>query len=245
MGANPDVAAAAKVLSQSKSVVVFTGAGISAESGLATYRSGDNALWSAEKFEKYANPRGYRANIPESYEWYRQRALAAAAAMPNAGHLAIVSMAAHVPELTVVTQNVDGLHVRAGSTDVVELHGNLREARCDACGSRIPWAQTSRDPMCAECGGMLRPDVVMFEEMLSEPVLKRAREAAERCDLLISVGTSNVVWPARELPMVAHRTGAWVFIVNTDLSGQPEGDRILHLQGKAGEVLPEVEKRAR
>src|SRR5207237_3316446 len=96
----------------------------------------------------------------------------------------------------------------------------------------------------ASCGGMLRPDVVMFEEMLSEAALARARDAAERCDLLISVGTSNLVWPAKELPMLAHESGAWVFIVNPDFTGQPIGERILHLRGKAGDVLRDLLVRA-
>jgi NAD-dependent deacetylase len=221
-------------------VVVFTGAGISAESGIPTYRSGNDALWSSEQFERYANPRGYRAHLPESFEWYRQRALAAAAARPNAGHLAIALLAERVAALTVVTQNVDGLHLRAGSPDVIELHGHLREARCDACDARVAWDVAPGRPSCERCGGMLRPAVVMFEEMLDETTLFRARAVTASCDLLVSVGTSNLVWPARELPMVAHDAGAWVIIVNTDLRGQPAGERVLHVQGRAGDVLPRL-----
>lgn len=231
------------VLRTAQSIVVFTGAGVSAESGLPTYRSGENALWSAEKFEKFANPRGYRAHLPASYQWYRERALAAAAAQPNQAHLAIVRLATLVPEFVVVTQNVDGLHVRAGSHDVIELHGHLREARCDACERRISWSDVPADPVCPGCGGMLRPDVVMFEETLSEANLDRARDAASRCDVLLSVGTSNQVWPAKELPPIAQESGAWVVIVNTDLSGQPTGDRVVQLNGRAGDVLPELVQR--
>jgi NAD-dependent deacetylase len=217
--------------------VIFTGAGVSAESGIPTYRSGDHALWSSANFEQYANPRGYRANLPASYDWYRQRAQAAAAAQPNPGHVAIVRLAGIVSELTVVTQNVDGLHRRAGSRDVIELHGNLREARCDRCTGRIEWAHAPEKPECAACGGMLRPAVVMFEEMLLEADLERAREAAAACDLLISVGTSNLVWPARELPLLALESGAWVMIVNPDLRGQPSGDRVIQVEGNASAVL--------
>lgn len=229
---------AISILRSAKSVVVFSGAGVSAESGLPTYRSGDSALWSAANFERYANPRGYRAHLPASYRWYRQRAIAAAAAQPNAAHLAIARLAALVPALTVITQNVDGLHLRAGSNGVIELHGHLREARCDPCERRLDWALTPPDPECPTCGGMLRPDVVMFEEMLSPANLEQAREAAERCDVLISVGTSNLVWPARELPEVALNAGAWVVIVNTDMSGQPDGSRIVPILGRAGDALP-------
>ncbi len=229
---------ATSLLREAQSVVVFTGAGVSAESGLATYRSGDNAIWSAANFERYANPRGYRANLPASYEWYRQRALAAAAAQPNAAHRAIARLASLVPGLTVITQNVDSLHLRAGSKDVIELHGHLRDARCDPCERRFAWHHAPAGPECPDCGGMLRPDVVMFEEVLSETDLGRARDAAARCEVLISVGTSNLVWPARELPDVALSAGAWVFIVNTDLSGQPRGERVLPMPGRAAEVLP-------
>ena len=225
------------IIREASSVVLFTGAGVSAESGIPTYRSG-GSQWTAEQFEKYANPRGYRAHLPASYAWYRSRAVAVAAAEPNAGHLAIARLATRVPSLVVVTQNVDGLHHRAGSTDVIELHGSLREARCDDCGVRVPWGDAPADPACPACDGMLRPDVVMFEEMLRESDLNRARAVAESADLLISVGTSNVVWPARELPLLAHDSGAWVVIVNTDLAGQPHGDRVRHIQGRGGDVLP-------
>jgi NAD-dependent deacetylase len=225
------------LVKEASSVVVFTGAGVSAESGIPTYRSG-GSRWTAEEFETYANPRGYRAHLPDSYEWYRSRAIAVAEAKPNAGHLAIAGLASRVPSLVVVTQNVDGLHLRAGSTDVIELHGNLRETRCDACDTRLPWRDAPADPACPSCDGMLRPDVVMFEEMLREVDLRRARAVAEGTDLLISVGTSNVVWPARELPLLAHDSGAWVVIVNTDLSGQPRGDRVVHVEGRGGTILP-------
>lgn len=233
-----ELARAASILAEARSVVVFTGAGISAESGIPTYRSGEDALWSSQHFDQYANPHGYRDHLPDSYLWYRGRAAAVAAALPNPGHLAIVKLASHARKLTIVTQNVDGLHVRAGSGDVLELHGNLREARCASCQRHLPWSESPETPVCSRCGGILRPSVVMFEEMLDETVLGAAREAAAKCDLLISVGTSNLVWPARELPEVARDAGAWVFIVNTDLWGQPTGERVLHLQGRAGDVLP-------
>jgi NAD-dependent deacetylase len=228
---------AQEILARASSVVVFTGAGVSAESGIPTYRSGDSR-WTAAQFERYANPGGYRAHLPASYQWYRSRALAVADAQPNAGHLAIATLAQRLPGLVVVTQNVDSLHIRAGSPDVVELHGNLRAARCATCDVHVPWKDAPAAPVCSACGGMLRPDVVMFEEMLREADLERARDVATRAEMLISVGTSNVVWPARELPMLAHEAGAWVVIVNTDLTGQPHGRRVIHLQGRGGDILP-------
>lgn len=220
-------------------VVAFTGAGVSAESGIATYRGGSDALWATAQFERYANPRGYRAHLPASYEWYRARARAVAAANPNPAHVAIVELEQRT-RVTVVTQNVDGLHARAGSTDVIELHGHLRSARCDRCGHHIPWDQTPGAPRCPSCDGMLRPAVVMFEELLSEHDLTRARDAATTCDLLLSIGTSNLVWPARELPLAARDAGALVVIVNPDMAGQPAGERIIQLTGRAGEVVPRL-----
>ena len=231
---------AAEILASARSIVVFTGAGMSAESGIPTYRSGGDALWTSAHFDRYANPDGYREHLPDSYEWYRGRAAAVKAARPNAGHFAIAKLATVVDELTVVTQNVDGLHLRAGSTNVVELHGHLREARCAQCARHLSWDLAPEAPVCDRCGGMLRPCVVMFEEMLDEGVLDAAREAATHCDLLLSVGTSNLVWPARELPLLARDAGARVIIVNTDLWGQPSGEGVLHIQGRAGDVLPSL-----
>ena len=231
---------AASLLRPARCVVVFTGAGVSAESGIPTYRSGDDALWSVEKFERYANPGGYRASLPDSYEWYRQRALAIAEAKPNPAHTAIVELSVKVERLVVITQNVDGLHIRAGSTDVIELHGHLRTARCEACRGEIEWPLAPPHPCCTGCGGMLRPNVVMFEELLSETDLDRARQAAQECDVLISAGTSNLVWPAKELPMLARSSGASLIVVNPDLSGQPWGHRIVQLAGRAGEILPSI-----
>ena len=229
---------AADLLRNVRSVVVFTGAGISAESGIPTYRSGADGLWSAQNMAKYANPRGYRAHLPDSFEWYRKRADGVAAAEPNAGHRAIVEMAKRVSRFTLVTQNIDGLHQRAGSRDVIELHGNLREARCDDCASRVAWSTAPSGPVCATCGGMLRPDVVMFEEMLPVEAMERAQRASSSADMLVSVGTSNQVWPAAELPLIASRSGAAVVIINPDLEGQPMGRRVTYLRGLAGEVLP-------
>jgi len=229
---------AAETLRKAQSVVVFTGAGISAESGIPTYRTGTDGLWSAANMQKYANPRGYRANLPDSYEWYRKRADGVAAAEPNAGHRAIAALADRVAALTLVTQNIDSLHHRAGSRDVIELHGNLRDVRCDDCGARIMWNAAPAQPVCAVCGGMLRPDVVMFEEMLPVGAMERAEAAAASADVLISVGTSNQVWPAAELPLIARRSGAAVVIINPDLEGQPWGHRVSYLRGPAGEILP-------
>ena len=231
---------AREILRGATRVVAFSGAGVSAESGIPTYRTGSDALWSAEKFERYANPRGYRAHLPDSYRWYRDRAIGVARAQPNPAHLALARLEREVPHLLVVTQNVDGLHVRAGSMNVIELHGHLREVRCDGCDMRRPWDAAPDEPRCPGCGGMLRPDVVMFEEMLSEEALTQARDAASRCDALLSIGTSAQVWPAAELPLIAREAGVWVIIVNPDLDGQPTGERVIRLEGRAGDLLPRL-----
>ena len=231
---------AREVLGRARCVVAFSGAGVSAESGIPTYRSGRDALWSAEHFERYANPEGYRAHLPDSWRWYRDRAAGVATALPNAAHHALARLETSIPELLVVTQNVDGLHVRAGSRNVIELHGHLRDARCGECGVRVPWSDAPDDARCAACAGVLRPDVVMFGELLPEAALATARSTARRCDVLLSIGTSAQVWPAAELPLLAAAGGAWVLVINPDLSGQPRGERVIALEGRAGDVLPRL-----
>jgi len=227
----------AALLRDAKHVLVFTGAGVSAESGVPTFRSDANALWREVDIRNFAYPDGYRRNQPDAWRWYGQRAAKVREVMPNAAHEAIAEIERRVPEFLLVTQNIDNLHQRAGSKKVLELHGNLREARCFDCDARSPWVA---DPVCPACGGLLRPDVVMFEEELPAGAMERAREAAESCDLLLSVGTSNLVWPATEVPRYALRSGADVVIINPDMSAQPTGLRVTYLKGAAGAILPEL-----
>lgn len=234
------VAEAVAVLRSARSVVVFTGAGVSAESGLPTYRGGADALWSHADFERYANPAGYAAHLPDSYHWYRVRAELAHTVAPNPAHVAIAALERAVPECTVVTQNIDSLHQRAGSQRVIELHGHLRTVRCARCGWRCDWAEAPAEPSCGACRGMLRPEVVMFTEMLPEDAFAEAVRAAESCDVLISVGTSAQVWPAAEIPLWTLRGVGRVVIVNPDLDGQPDGPRVTRLRGPAGEIMPRL-----
>ena len=230
-----DTAAAA--LRNAHRVVVFTGAGVSAESGVPTFRSAANALWREVDVRNFAYPDGYRRNQPDAWRWYAARAAKAREVVPNAGHSAIAEIERHVDEFLLVTQNIDNLHHRAGSKNVLELHGSLRDARCFDCGARSEWVA---EPVCVACGGLLRPDVIMFEEDLPAGAMERAREAASSCDVLFSVGTSNLVWPATEVPRYAIRAGADVIIVNPDMEGQPTGHRVTYLVGKAGDILPEL-----
>jgi NAD-dependent deacetylase len=238
-----NMARAVERLREARSVVVFTGAGASAESGVPTYRSGSDGLWSKQNMERFANPTGYKANLPESYEWYLARARGLADVQPNPAHHAIVQLADLVPRLTVVTQNIDSLHQRAGSRDVIELHGHLREFRCEDCARHVAWAAAPDQPVCSSCSGMLRPCVVMFYENLPEDALASARAGAESCDVMISVGTSNQVWPAAELPGVTLDRGGAVVIVNPDLSGQPIHLRTVGIKANAAAALPEIVRR--
>jgi NAD-dependent deacetylase len=236
MGAT-DLANVAALLAAAKRVVVFTGAGVSAESGVPTFRQAANALWNEVDVRNFAYPSGYRRNQPNAWHWYRTRAAKTREVAPNAGHVAIADIERRVDEFLLVTQNIDSLHQRAGSRNVVELHGNLRDPRCFECGAHSAWVD---EPVCEGCGGLLRPDVVMFEEELSAGALDLACEAAEACDLLFSVGTSNLVWPATEVPRYAQRAGARVVIVNPDMEGQPWGHHVTQLVGAAGDVLPQL-----
>lgn len=232
---------AAETLRDASSVVVFTGAGVSAESGLPTYRSGDDGLWKRADFERYANPTGYRQHASAAWRWYHSRAQFAAQVQPNAAHIAIAEIERRSRAFLLVTQNIDGLHQRTGSRNVLELHGSLRHARCFDCPATTPWPEDPGEPECSSCGGLLRPDVVFFHENLPAGAMEQAVAAANRCALLISVGTSNVVFPAAEIPAQARAGGAVVWIVNPDAEGQmPERDGVLHMKGQAGEILPRL-----
>lgn len=221
-------------------VVAFTGAGVSRESGLATFRDAEG-LWKRFRPEELATPEAFAAHPRRVWRWYASRFAQVEAAEPNPAHRAIARSQALFPSWVVVTQNVDGLHARAGSRDPLELHGTVTRARCSHCGARSPMAAAvaaspDEPPVCA-CGGRLRPDVVWFGEMLPEDVLARAVVAVERCDLLISVGTSARVFPAAGLIEQAHRGGALVVEVNPEETGFSHlAD--LRLQAPAGEALP-------
>jgi NAD-dependent deacetylase len=234
------VTAAARVLHAAKRVVVFTGAGVSAESGIPTFRSGSDALWANGEIAQFANPRGYRRRPSDAWRWYARRAQLARDAQPNAAHDAIADIERRVPEFLLVTQNIDGLHARAGSENIIELHGTLRRVRCFDCACYAEWPEPLGEPTCAHCNGLLRPDVVMFEEELPVGAMDRAIDAVRRCDVLISVGTSNVVWPAAELPRAAIRAGCQLIVVNPDMDGQPRGPTVIRVQSTAAAVLPKI-----
>lgn len=241
---SPDtIAEAARRLAAAERVVVSTGAGISRESGIPTFRDAMEGLWARYDPQQLATEQGFRADPRRVWSWYAMRRRRVDECEPNAGHRALAEMEALFPEWTLVTQNVDGLHAAAGSRDVVELHGNLHRARCLDRGHPfpgplpIPSAAEQDPPPCPTCGSPLRPDVVWFGEPLPEAEVSRAWAAAERCDALLVVGTSGTVWPAAELPRVAKRAGAVVVEVNPEPSGiTPLAD--VFLAGGAAGVLP-------
>lgn len=230
-----------EAIKQAKRVVVLTGAGISAESGIPTFREAQTGLYAQFDPQELASPDGFRKNPRLVWEWYTMRRSKISAAEPNPGHKALVKMEARIPIFTLITQNVDGLHRRAGSQNVLELHGNIMNTRCSQENSLITgWQNTgSIPPKCPNCGAFLRPGVVWFGEDLPADALQAAIQAASTCDVFLSIGTSNVVEPAASLPFLALRHGADVIEVNpekTPLSKQVA----FTLRGKAGIILPQL-----
>ena len=226
-------------------VAVLTGAGISAESGIPTFREAQTGLWSRFRPEDLASPDAFARDPKTVWDWYRWRRELVDRAAPNEGHKAIAELQSRVPGTVLITQNVDGLHQSAGSTEVIELHGSIRRARCNACHAKREWSTEEPvfPPSCS-CGSMLRPDIVWFGEQLSETHLARAFAAAESCDLFLSVGTSNLVQPAASLPWLAASRRAFVAVVNVSMDGQAQADNVAHLTGQAGVILPGLLERA-
>ncbi|MCU0412563.1 MAG: NAD-dependent deacylase [Bacteroidetes bacterium] len=229
------------LLSTVRSVCVLTGAGISAESGVATFR-GDGGIWNKLRPEELANFDAFMRNPQLVWEWYSYRRTILQDVRPNPGHTAFVRMEQLIPDFTLVTQNVDNLHRRAGSSRVLELHGNIERSYCVSCGTFANDVHVSDEvqvPRCAACGGLIRPDVVWFGEMLPQDELDEAHEAAGRCELCLSVGTSGVVYPAAGIPIHARQAGAYLVEVNTE-----ETDLSRHanelLRGASGTILPEL-----
>ena len=234
-------------LRQTNRITIFTGAGISAESGISTFRDKMTGLWERYQAEDLASAEAFRRDPALVWGWYEWRRMTVLRAQPNPGHLAISALAGRVPEITIVTQNVDDLHERAGSHDVVHLHGSLHRPRCFACARpfalplEIPdepeGGRKLEPPRCLRCGGRVRPGVVWFGESMPTAEWKAAEKAAKGCDLFFSIGTSSVVYPAAVLPFLAHDNGATVVQVNphpTDLDAVAD----FTLRHPAGEGLP-------
>jgi len=226
-------------IANSQRLAVLTGAGISAESGVPTFR-GQDGLWRNYRAEELATPEAF-ANDPRLvWQWYDWRRGLVAQCDPNPGHHALVNLAATTP-LTLVTQNVDGLHALAGSDDLVEMHGNIWKVRCTDCQQVSPDRRLPIPilPMCDACSGLLRPHIVWFGEGLDIAVLDRAVGAFEYCDVALIIGTSGVVQPAASLGGMAKRGGAKVIEINLEITPlSPIADLSLH--GPAGEILPQL-----
>lgn len=229
------------ILKGARRVLVFTGAGVSAESGVPTFRGGGgSAVWRGMDAMELSSARMVGDDLRLVWEWFEYRRGLLTACAPNAAHFSIAAWARRFDDVTLVTQNVDGLHDKAGSRDVLELHGNIWRGRCLNCGARERLDETplpELPPPCAACGGKLRPDVVLFGEYLPADVFERAVAAAECADVCVVVGTSALVYPAAELPMLAARRGATVIEVNPEPSGIG-GARSIMIEGRAGDVLP-------
>ncbi len=228
-------------LKTAQRVAVLTGAGVSAESGVPTFREAQTGLWAQYDPQELATPRAFRQNPKLVWEWYAWRRQLAAKAEPNPGHLALAEMGKRVPHFTLITQNVDGLHPRAGSRHVVALHGDITRTKCFADGRPVAvWPETDQiPPRCPRCDGLLRPDVVWFGEGLPPDALGTAVSAARSCDLFFSIGTSALVQPAASLPIEALNSGA--FVVEINLNETPLTPHIhLLLKGASGVILPKL-----
>lgn len=226
-------------IAQADRVCCMTGAGISAESGIATFR-GPDGLWEGRRPEDVATPEAFQRDPESVWRFYQARRKALISARPNAGHFALVRLAELVADFQLITQNVDGLHRDAGSPEVIELHGDVRINRCTNCRweTRVEGAaERFALPHCPECDGLLRPGVVWFGEMLAPGAIEAAQHAAEHCQIMLVVGTSSLVQPAASLASWAQTQGAKVVEINTD-STVLSSSADVHLRGPSGEVLP-------
>lgn len=242
---NP-IKAVAALVSDAKRIVVFTGAGISAESGIPTFRDPMTGIWAHHDPQKLETANAFREDAALVWGWYLWRRAQVAQATPNAAHQAIAQLAS-TKEVTVVTQNIDDFHERSGSADVIHLHGSLAQPKCFAC-HRTPATFSFEQPVaseglriepprCPRCNGKLRPGVVWFGEDLPTVAWKRAVRAARDCDVLLSIGTSGVVFPAAEIPIMALHAGAFVVHINLVKVAQLS-TREMCLVGRATEHVP-------
>ena len=231
-------------LKSAQRVAVLTGAGISAESGVPTFRDAQTGLWSRYRAEELATPQAFLRNPRLVWEWYAWRRELISQAEPNPGHRALAEMEALAAVFTLITQNVDGLHQRAGSGSrfpVIELHGNIQRNKCFSENRLVEtWEEDGQvPPRCPHCGGLLRPDVVWFGEALPEEAIQAAWEAARSCEIFFAIGTSALVQPAASLPYIAIEAGAMVVECNTKPT--PLSDQVhFLLSGRSGEILPSL-----
>ena len=238
-------------LKNSQHLVILTGAGVSAESGIATFRDALTGLWKNHDAETLASKQGFRADPALVWGWYEWRRNQVLQAKPNPAHDAIAQLANQIPKVTLITQNVDDLHERAGSQNVLHLHGSLHQPRCLVCDKpyNLPEPVLSKDtahvesridpPRCLDCDGPIRPGVVWFGEQLPVNAWKLAQEACRQCDFMLVIGTSGVVWPVADLPNLVNKKRACVVQINPTITSL-NAVATYNLVGKAGEILPKL-----
>ena len=235
------ISRAVELIRKSKRPVVFTGAGMSRESGMRTFR-GEEGLWKEHSAEQLSSIAGLRADPERVWDWYKMRLIAGEGVVPHVGYKALSHLQSKKKNLPVITQNVDGLHRLAGQTDVLEIHGSMRTVSClDKCGfsaDLTPETVRNTPPLCPDCGAILRPDIVLFGEPLPQKIIEKSYELAEACDLIIVIGTSVQVWPAAGIPFAALENGASVIDINPVQTELPVTDQVISIRKKAGEILP-------
>lgn len=219
-------------------ILFFTGAGLSAESGIPTYR-GTGGLWKQYNYREYACQSAFEAAPDKVWDFHDQRRALVAERQPNLGHTIITQIQQTQPQTRVITQNIDGLHQRAGTTEVLELHGSLWRVRCEQEGIVRPDFSVPMAPRRCQCGAWWRPDIVWFEDSLDNTILSEARQALNGCDLLVSVGTSGLVYPAADLPIIAARRG--IPCVEINLEDTPVSSLYRYQpRGKASDILSQM-----
>lgn len=239
-------------LQSSQHVTVLTGAGVSAESGIPTFRDALTGLWANYDPERLASASGFLKDPALVWGWYEWRRKKVLNSLPNAAHTTLALLEKHVPKLTIITQNVDDLHERAGSTDIIHLHGSLHKPRCFNCnelyliqdfgfeGALSQLVETRIEPpLCHSCGGSVRPGVVWFGEQLPEIAWENAVVASQACDLFLLIGTSGLVWPASNLPYKVKQKNIPVVQINSDRTDF-DSSATYNLLGRAGEILPQL-----
>ncbi|HSG26844.1 MAG TPA: NAD-dependent deacylase [Candidatus Krumholzibacterium sp.] len=233
---------AAERIARSTRMVASTGSGISRESGIRTFRESDG-LWNEYRPEDLATREGFLRDPGLVWRWYRERLMKAREHEPNPGHYALARLEEALPWFMLVTQNIDDLHRRAGSSRIVELHGNINRYRCLEHGHPAGFdpAWGDEPPVC-RCGSMIRPDVVWFGEPLPRGELETAFTESSRCDVFLIVGTSGLVQPAAQLPLIAASSGAFLIEVNVEESALTSSVDVF-IKGRSGEVLPAIEER--
>lgn len=222
-------------------LVALTGAGVSQESGLRTFRDAQTGLWAQYRPEELASLEAFQRDPKLIWDWYEWRREAVKGVRPNPGHYALAEMEQRVAGFTLITQNVDGLHRMAGNQKILELHGNIQRVRCADCHTVVDTWDDDTDsvPRCKECSGLLRPDVVWFGEALPRDQLEEAVEAARSCEVFLSIGTSGLVQPAASLAFAAHNRGATVIEINAEPTPlTSKANYVFH--GRSGEILPRV-----